>query len=300
LQKKFWKKQTIEVISKQKTTLMKSVLGRSRRYNRQHSVENNEPFFNSSSNRTVIQEKADSGFFKANNSLGGIKMGTPGDRFEKEADSVADNVVNNAQGKKAIQQKELEKVQMQEEEEPVQTVEEEEPMQMQEEKEEAVQSQAEEEETVQAAEEEEEPMQMQAEEKEEEPVQTQTEEEPAMAKFESNAIQAKFEYLQAKHAGACPCNPAKSLQEQLKKSKSKGKKIPDAIREEMEQNFGVNFGNVQIHTDNEAIRLTKSVGAQAFTHGNHIYFNAGKFNPASSKGKHLLAHELTHVVQQGK
>jgi hypothetical protein len=54
-----------------------------------------------------------------------------------------------------------------------------------------------------------------------------------------------------------------------------------------------------VHYDNEAIALTSEVNAQAFTHENHIFFNAGKYEPATPEGKKLLAHELTHVLQQG-
>src|SRR5690606_1503130 len=52
------------------------------------------------------------------------------------------------------------------------------------------------------------------------------------------------------------------------------------------------------HTDANAVQLSKDLGAQAFTHGNHIYFNQGKYNPDTSSGKHLLVHELAHTVQQ--
>lgn len=45
--------------------------------------------------------------------------------------------------------------------------------------------------------------------------------------------------------------------------------------------------------------MNKELGAQAFTHGSDIYFNAWKYDPKSSSGKHLLAHELKHTVQQG-
>src|SRR5690606_10069691 len=57
--------------------------------------------------------------------------------------------------------------------------------------------------------------------------------------------------------------------------------------------------NVNIHTDSQAVEMNKSLGAQAFTYGNDIYFNQGKYNPDSASGKHLLAHELTHTIQQG-
>ena len=66
----------------------------------------------------------------------------------------------------------------------------------------------------------------------------------------------------------------------------------------MEHSFGVDFNGVNIHTDSEAIQMNRELGAQAFTHGRDVYFNSGKFSPEQSEGKHLLAHELTHVVQQ--
>jgi len=70
------------------------------------------------------------------------------------------------------------------------------------------------------------------------------------------------------------------------------------VKNEMESGFGTDFSNVKIHTNSNAVQMSKELGAQAFTHGNDIYFNKGKFNPSSKEGKHLLAHELTHTVQQ--
>ena len=70
-------------------------------------------------------------------------------------------------------------------------------------------------------------------------------------------------------------------------------------RGQMESGFGVDFGNVNIHTDSRAVQMNKDLNAQAFTHGNDIYFNEGKYDTTSTSGKHLLAHELTHTVQQG-
>ena len=64
--------------------------------------------------------------------------------------------------------------------------------------------------------------------------------------------------------------------------------------------FGTRIlSGVRIHTENEvAVQMSKELGAQAFTHGNDIYFNKGKYNPSSKEGKQLLAHELTHTIQQ--
>ncbi|AHF15144.1 flagellar motor protein MotB [Niabella soli DSM 19437] len=67
----------------------------------------------------------------------------------------------------------------------------------------------------------------------------------------------------------------------------------------MESRFGTNFSGVRIHTGGDAAALSKELNAQAFTVGNNIYFNEGKYRPESSEGKQLLAHELTHTLQQG-
>ena len=81
--------------------------------------------------------------------------------------------------------------------------------------------------------------------------------------------------------------------------KSKGTPLPRGTRSYMENGFGVGFDEVRIHTDTRAIQLSGRLNAQAFTMGKDIFFNRGKFNPGSPAGKRLLAHELTHVVQQG-
>lgn len=81
-------------------------------------------------------------------------------------------------------------------------------------------------------------------------------------------------------------------------TKGKGIPLPDDIRMEMEKHFKTDFSHVRIHTNSEAVELAKSMKALAFTHGNDIYFNEGQYNPRQEAGKELLAHELTHVVQQ--
>ncbi len=67
----------------------------------------------------------------------------------------------------------------------------------------------------------------------------------------------------------------------------------------MERRFGQDFGHVQIHNDGFAHQSSADIQAKAYTHGNHIAFGAGQYQPQSDAGRHLLAHELTHVVQQG-
>ncbi len=89
------------------------------------------------------------------------------------------------------------------------------------------------------------------------------------------------------------------LQDKLNSSKGSGRPISEDTRSSMEDSFGADFSNVNIHTGSDAIDMSKDLGAQAFTHGSDIYFNEGKYDTDSSSGKHLLAHELTHTVQQG-
>lgn len=86
----------------------------------------------------------------------------------------------------------------------------------------------------------------------------------------------------------------------LKNTAGKGNKLPAKTMHEMNNSFGADFNNVRIHNDSEAVSMNQELQAQAFTHGRDIYFNEGKFDPNSPQGKFLLAHELTHVVQQGE
>lgn len=84
----------------------------------------------------------------------------------------------------------------------------------------------------------------------------------------------------------------------LNSSKGSGQPLPDKVRGEMGAKIGTDFSGVKVHTGSNAIQMSREIGAQAFTHGSDIYFNQGKYDPESSEGKHLLAHELAHVVQQ--
>lgn len=83
-------------------------------------------------------------------------------------------------------------------------------------------------------------------------------------------------------------------------SKGKGTPLPPQVHNYMSAAFGTDFSHVRIHTDSDATRMNNELKANAFTYGSDIYFNEGKYRPDSAGGKRLLAHELTHVVQQGK
>jgi hypothetical protein len=79
---------------------------------------------------------------------------------------------------------------------------------------------------------------------------------------------------------------------------SGGEPLDGGTRDFMESRFGYDFRNVQIHNDLRAHESSSDINALAYTHQNHIAFGAGQYQPGTEEGKKLLAHELTHVVQQ--
>jgi hypothetical protein len=81
-------------------------------------------------------------------------------------------------------------------------------------------------------------------------------------------------------------------------AKSGGQPLPSASRSEMEPAIGAGFDHVRIHTDDRSASANRELNSRAYTLGNHIYFGQGQFNPETREGRRLLAHELTHVVQQ--
>ncbi|MBW4441972.1 MAG: DUF4157 domain-containing protein [Plectolyngbya sp. WJT66-NPBG17] len=89
-----------------------------------------------------------------------------------------------------------------------------------------------------------------------------------------------------------------ALETQLAASKGQGQPLSDQVRSHFEPRMGVDFSQVRVHTDSNALMMNQALNAQAFTHGQDIYFGIGKYDPTSETGKRLLAHELTHVVQQ--
>jgi len=96
-------------------------------------------------------------------------------------------------------------------------------------------------------------------------------------------------------AGAAPPGISQKIQ-----NAGVGSRLPESVNSEMSQKIGADFSDVNIHTGPEASLLNQSLGARAFTHGADVFFNSGEYNPGSKEGKRLLAHELTHVVQQGR
>jgi hypothetical protein len=275
-----------------------------------------------------------------------LMVGPVGDRYEREADRVAEQVMSMPNPQAVSGQPPLQRQAPEEEEEKVQTK----PLvqrQAEEEEEEIqtkplVQRQAEEEEEEiqtkplvqrQAEEEEEEiqtkPLvQRQAEEEEEEEIQTkplvqrQAEEEEEeiqtkplvqrQAEEEEEEIQTKplvqrqaeeeEEEIQTKplvqRQADGSFEAGSELESRLAAHKGDSRPLPGDIRTFMEPRFDADFSQVRVHADADSAQVSQSIQARAFTHGSHIYFGAGQYDPSSNTGKRLLAHELAHVVQQ--
>ena len=207
-----------------------------------------------------------SGFFGV---LAKLNIGKPGDQYELEADRVADQVVQASNENQGFfgssgffgQPRQSNTIAEKPLAEKISPF---------------VRRQEEEEEQLQMK-----PVRMQDEEEEELQMQPLEEEEPVRASRETG-----------------PADVA-SLERNLNSNSSGGSKMDLKTRTEMESAFGTDFNPVKIHTGNHAVQMNRQIGAQAFAHGSNIYFNTGKYNPESRQGKHLLAHELAHTVQQG-
>ncbi len=92
---------------------------------------------------------------------------------------------------------------------------------------------------------------------------------------------------------------APELESSISRSRGSGQPLSEGIREPMEKAFGgVDFSGVKVHTDGKSDQLNRSIQAKAFTTGQDVFFRQGAYAPGSREGQDLIAHELTHVVQQ--
>jgi hypothetical protein len=88
------------------------------------------------------------------------------------------------------------------------------------------------------------------------------------------------------------------IESQIDSSRGSGSSLPDNARGFFESRMDADFSGVRIHTGGDSDQLNRSLDARAFTTGSDIFFRDGEYNPDSNDGRELLAHELTHVVQQ--
>lgn len=117
----------------------------------------------------------------------------------------------------------------------------------------------------------------------------------------SNAQRAENDKGQGPEAGGDEmADEAKlnAIEQKINAKRGSGRPLEPHLMSQMNDSFGYDFSEVKIHADKEAAELCASLNAQAFAIGNDVFFNEGKYDPDSDSGKELLAHELTHVVQQ--
>jgi hypothetical protein len=193
-----------------------------------------------------------------------LEVNRPGDRFEREADTMADKVVRMPSPPVATP--------------PVAAP----PMK---ERETKVRRQPEEKK-----------LQRQPEEKK---LQRQPEEKKLQRQPEEKKLQRQPEEkkLQRKESGVPSVSAP--VQSSIQSRASGGQPLPSDVRSYMEPRFNADFSNVRVHNDAQSASLSNQLSARAFTYQNHVFFSRNQFQPGTSEGKHLLAHELTHTIQQG-
>ncbi|NET68723.1 MAG: DUF4157 domain-containing protein [Moorea sp. SIO1G6] len=89
-----------------------------------------------------------------------------------------------------------------------------------------------------------------------------------------------------------------NLEGSIKEARGRGKPLEERIRIPLEQAMGADFSGVRVHTDAQSDQLNQSIQAKAFTTGQDVFFRQGEYEPGSRGGQELIAHELTHVLQQ--
>jgi Domain of unknown function (DUF4157) len=228
---------------------------------KEEPTASHQPFFTKSP-QSLIQRKKEAAFFQTK-----LSIGEPNDKYEKEADAVANAVVNKNQSASALQQmadpghsvgKEISSIQR------LATPLEDEKLSTNDAR--------------------------MAKDKE-------IQEKPGLQQM-TIPEEKEDEMVQHKADGST-ATASPSLSGRIESTAGKGKPLTAKTQRDMGSSFGTDFSTVNIHTGEDAVQMNKELNAQAFTHGSDIYFNQGKYDPQTTTGKQLLAHELTHVVQQG-
>jgi len=105
--------------------------------------------------------------------------------------------------------------------------------------------------------------------------------------------------LLAQRAAHEPAELDDETAERIKRERSGGQPLEESAQAHIGEATGHDFSGVQVHTSPEADALSRQLGAKAFTTGQDVFFREGAYEPHSTAGQELIAHELTHVVQQG-
>jgi len=136
------------------------------------------------------------------------------------------------------------------------------------------------------------------EEEEEVQAQRQEEEEEELQAQRQPAEEEEEEQVQAQSAEGQPDTVSENIEARINNARGSGHPLSENVREPMEQAFEADFSDVRVHNDSEANLLNEQLSARAFTTARDIFFRQGEYSPGSDNGRRLIAHELTHVVQQ--
>ena len=136
------------------------------------------------------------------------------------------------------------------------------------------------------------------EEEEEEPIQTKLADDALLQRQEEEPGEEEEEPIQTKWASEQTLQAGSGLQAKIRSLKNGRRPLSQPMRNFFEPRYGCDFSQVRIHTDAQATESARTVNARAFTVGRDIVFGTGQYAPGTAEGRRLLAHELTHVVQQ--
>ena len=222
-----------------------------------------------------------------------LTVNKPGDKFEKEADTMADKVVKmpSPQMKKEekLQRLPEEKIQKKEPELEKSKIQKKDAVK------DRLQKAEPEKDKVQKKEPELEKSKIQKAEPEKDKVQKA---EPEKDKVQKKEPELENSKIQKKESSGTPA-VASATQTSIQNQTTGGQPLSPDVKGYMEPRFGADFSNVRVHSDEESARLNNQISARAFTYQNHVFFSRDQYQPGTSEGKQLLAHELTHTIQQG-
>lgn len=108
------------------------------------------------------------------------------------------------------------------------------------------------------------------------------------------------EILQPKEYSGKATEVTLDIEKNINALRGSGQPLPESVRAFFEPRFGYDFSQVRIHADTQASEFAQTANARAFTLGRDMVFGAGQYQPETSSGRYLLAHELVHVVQQSQ
>lgn len=120
----------------------------------------------------------------------------------------------------------------------------------------------------------------------------------AVAALQNMVGNRAVQRMLAQRAGDAPFQLDDETEGRINQQRGGGQALDEGVRDRLESNLGQDFSGVRVHTTPESDTLNQQLGAKAFTTGSDIFFRQDQYDPHSSSGQELIAHEAAHVVQQ--